>query len=260
MSSVSDFQRREDDAVAVSMPGQSAVTPTLGTRPHIPRVRPQQPLQFLRRQPSSEPSARVLLGSLDEGLAQALVQAFAALGISGSRPRLQVVHDQVQSSGPRTPGARPVPPPGAERWVRCGAGGWRGCWTPGHGDPNRRDDLVARASTEASAKHTAGDDALFAKERTGRPGAVRCAVESGNKREEEPQPRGRGQADGDHCEPQGQHARGLLATPSPDGASSLERVVASWQSSGHLASRVDAATVGDRPRMLAACSGDQPDL
>src|SRR3990172_11963843 len=33
LSSVSEFQRREDDAVAVSLLGQRAVTPTLGTQP-----------------------------------------------------------------------------------------------------------------------------------------------------------------------------------------------------------------------------------
>ena len=86
-------------------------------------------------------------------------------------------------------------------------------WGSGHNHPAPGSAPGARLSSDGT--------------RTGRPGAVRCAAVSGNEREDEPHPRGRGQADGDHCEPQGQHARGLLATPSPDGASSLKRVVAS---------------------------------
>ena len=59
---------------------------------------------FSGRQATPEPSARVLLGTLNERPTEALVQAFATLVIAGSRPRLQVVH-AVQSSGPRTPGS-----------------------------------------------------------------------------------------------------------------------------------------------------------
>ena len=54
----------------------------------------------------------------DERLAEALVQAGAALLI-GVRRRLPLVHAD-QSSGPRTPGARPIH---GERSVRRGAGG-----------------------------------------------------------------------------------------------------------------------------------------
>ena len=97
----------------------SASTVRLAALGHVPWEVPEDPLQCLRRQPASEPPARVLLGTLDERPAQAIVQAFATLLISRSRPRLQVVH-AVQSSGPRTPGARPFR---GERSAQCGAGG-----------------------------------------------------------------------------------------------------------------------------------------
>jgi len=42
------------------------------------------------------------------------VEAFAALLIGGSSPRLEVVH-AAKGSDPRTPGARPIPPLRAER-------------------------------------------------------------------------------------------------------------------------------------------------
>ena len=64
----------------------------------IARVSPQHPLQLLARQPATEPS-RVLLGTVEERLAQALVQAFATLMIGVSRTRLQLVH-AVQTSDP----------------------------------------------------------------------------------------------------------------------------------------------------------------
>ena len=43
----------------------------------VTRVVPQHPLQLLGRQPSPQPSARVLLGSIEERLTKALVQAGA---------------------------------------------------------------------------------------------------------------------------------------------------------------------------------------
>jgi hypothetical protein len=54
---------------------------------------PEDPLQLLGRQPAPEPTPRVLLGSLEERLAEAPVQAFAALLIAARDAPFWFAHD-----------------------------------------------------------------------------------------------------------------------------------------------------------------------
>ena len=66
--------------------------------PHVPRIAPQHPLQFLGSQSPSEQSPHVHLGSLDERLTEALVQASAALVTGSSNVRLRITHDDEGSA------------------------------------------------------------------------------------------------------------------------------------------------------------------
>jgi hypothetical protein len=65
----------------------------LPTPRQVPRAVPQHPLSLLGRQPASEPSPHVHLGSLDERLTEALVQASAAFLIGSGNVRLRITHD-----------------------------------------------------------------------------------------------------------------------------------------------------------------------
>jgi hypothetical protein len=62
--------------------------------PHVPRIAPQHLLQLLGHQPASKQSPRVDLGSLDERLTEALVQAGAAVGIGSGNVRLRITDDE----------------------------------------------------------------------------------------------------------------------------------------------------------------------
>ena len=64
----------------------------------IPRIAPQHPLHLLGGQPASQPSPRVLLGSLDERLTEALVQTGAALRIGSGDVPLWITHDDEGSA------------------------------------------------------------------------------------------------------------------------------------------------------------------
>jgi hypothetical protein len=68
--------------------------------PHVPRIAPQHPLQLLGREPTSQHSPRVFLGSLDERLAKALVQPGAALRIGCGDVPLWIAHDDEGSAKP----------------------------------------------------------------------------------------------------------------------------------------------------------------
>ena len=85
-------------------------------RTDVAGVVPQDALQLLGRQPATEPSPRVLLGSLDERLAEALVQAVAALLIGVSRPAFS----SSTQSRVAAPG-RPVRVPSCEESGASGA-------------------------------------------------------------------------------------------------------------------------------------------
>jgi hypothetical protein len=72
---------------------------------HVPRIPPQHPLQLLGRQPAPETSPRVLLGSLDERLTKALVQAGVAFDSSFRKVPLRITHDTrvtVRAVSPRS--------------------------------------------------------------------------------------------------------------------------------------------------------------
>ena len=87
--------------------------------PSFARIPLQHPVQVLGRQPAPQPSPRVLLGPLEERLAETLVEAF---GRSGSVEAARAFSSSTQSRV-AAPG-RPVRVPSAEteRSVRCGAG------------------------------------------------------------------------------------------------------------------------------------------
>ena len=67
--------------------------------PHVPRIPPQHPSRLLDRQPATEGSERVFLGSLEECRTEALVQAGAIV----SRPRFPIIHvfNMIQINEPR---------------------------------------------------------------------------------------------------------------------------------------------------------------
>ncbi len=69
---------------------------------------PEDALQLLGGQPATEPSPRVRLGSLDEHLTKALVQAGAAL-VRRIRMSPFAVFHETQGSGPSTSAATPLP-------------------------------------------------------------------------------------------------------------------------------------------------------
>jgi hypothetical protein len=62
--------------------------------PHVPRIAPQHPLQLLGREPASQQSPHVHLGSLDERLTGAPVQPGAAFLIGSGYVRLRITHDK----------------------------------------------------------------------------------------------------------------------------------------------------------------------
>jgi len=66
----------------------------------IARISPQHPLHLLGCQPASKQSPHVHLGSLDERLAKALVQASAALRIGSGDVPLWIAHDDEGSAKP----------------------------------------------------------------------------------------------------------------------------------------------------------------
>jgi hypothetical protein len=69
--------------------------------PHnVPRMPPQYALPLLGRQPTTEPSPRVLLGSCDERMTEALVQASTALRIESGDVPLWIAHDDEGSAKP----------------------------------------------------------------------------------------------------------------------------------------------------------------
>ena len=61
---------------------------------------PRDPLQLLGRQPAPEPSSRVLLGTRDERLTEALVQAGATVVIGSGNVPLWITHDDEGSAKP----------------------------------------------------------------------------------------------------------------------------------------------------------------
>jgi len=72
----------------------------------IPGIAPQHPLQLLGRQPATEPSPRVLLGSLDERLSTAFVQAGAAVVVGCGDMPVWIAHDDDALSLEPPPGLR----------------------------------------------------------------------------------------------------------------------------------------------------------
>jgi hypothetical protein len=66
----------------------------LAALPDVPRIPSQHPLQLLGRQASTEPSPRVLLGSLDERPAEVPVQALAAVVIGVILVNAVVIHER----------------------------------------------------------------------------------------------------------------------------------------------------------------------
>jgi hypothetical protein len=68
--------------------------------PDVPGTPAQDPRQLLSREPASEPSPGVLLGSTDERLTEALVQAGAALRIGSGDVPLWIAHDDEGSAKP----------------------------------------------------------------------------------------------------------------------------------------------------------------
>ena len=66
----------------------------------VTRIAPQHPLQLLGSQSPSEQSPHVHLGSLDERLTEALVQAGGALVIGSGNVRLWIAHDDEGSAKP----------------------------------------------------------------------------------------------------------------------------------------------------------------
>jgi hypothetical protein len=79
--------------VITGAPGEGGPKPSLRLAAlYVPRLPPQYPLKLLRRQPANEPSPRVLLGSLDERLTEALVQAGGAVLIGLGEVPVCFVH------------------------------------------------------------------------------------------------------------------------------------------------------------------------
>jgi len=78
--------------------GAGRLTTPVG--PPRPRIAPQHPLQFLGSQSPSERSPHVHLRSLDERLAEALVQASAAGRIGSGDVPLWIAHDDEGSAKP----------------------------------------------------------------------------------------------------------------------------------------------------------------
>jgi hypothetical protein len=81
------------------MPGPVECLP-LRALQNVARVMPEDPLQLLDREPANEASARVLLGSLEERQAQALVQR-RTCSVQGSwNQSISAVHEGMVKTKP----------------------------------------------------------------------------------------------------------------------------------------------------------------
>ena len=86
---------------------------------YVTRIPPQHSLQLLGREPASQQSPHVHLGSLDERLTEAPVQPGATLVIGSGYVRLSITHDDEGSA----PFHRDVMPcrPMSDEWERISA-------------------------------------------------------------------------------------------------------------------------------------------